>query len=125
MIIVTQTYFLLYNFFMLNLFYIFLGGAIGSVLRFEISKLFMAYFLGTFVVNFAGCFMLGFFVKKCKSSFLTSGLCGGLTTFSTFSYELIFCLQHKMYTLFAIYLCLSLAGGIIGAYCGVKIGESV
>ena len=56
---------------MLNLFFVFLGGAIGSLLRFELAKCFTVLFAGTFVANFAGCILLGFFYGRTKNVFFT------------------------------------------------------
>ena len=79
---------------------VFLGGGIGSCLRFLISKFSNQYFhsivLGTFLVNMIGCLIigivLGFSIKNTYLSqnqalILTTGFCGGFTTFSAFSAE--------------------------------------
>jgi CrcB protein len=80
-----------------------LGGAIGSVLRFLTSLAAAHWFgaefpYGTLIVNLAGSFVIGV-VQQIGSDallipdnvriFITTGMMGGLTTYSTFSYETV------------------------------------
>lgn len=90
-----------------------LGSGIGGLLRYIISDLVYKYSsslfpYGTLTVNIVGSFILGlviFYLDSLKlvSSemrlFLTIGLCGGLTTFSTFSYETVKLIQDSQYLL--------------------------
>ena len=90
-----------------------LGSGIGGMLRYYISDLVQKYSsslfpYGTLTVNIIGSFVIGlvlFYMDSIKiiSSemrlFLTVGLCGGLTTFSTFSYETIKLIQDSEYLL--------------------------
>ena len=82
----------------MNILWVALGGAIGSVLRYLISTSALRWgsYLpwGTLTVNVAGCFFIGFFlpiglikVPVPMRLFLMTGVLGGLTTFSTFSFE--------------------------------------
>lgn len=78
-----------------------IGGAIGSVLRYLATLLSTQWFgssfpYGTLLVNVLGSFILGVVLAAIQSNLLLStywrplitvGLLGGLTTFSTFSYE--------------------------------------
>jgi CrcB protein len=78
-----------------------LGGAIGTVLRYLASGLAARWFgaefpYGTLIVNLAGAFVIGFvqqvgtetlLVPDNVRLFLTTGMMGGLTTYSAFSYE--------------------------------------
>ena len=89
------------------------GSGIGGMLRYYISDFIQEYSFslfpyGTLTVNVVGSFILGlilFYLDSLKliSSemrlFLTIGLCGGLTTFSTFSYETVKLIQDSEYLL--------------------------
>ncbi|HEY8068344.1 MAG TPA: fluoride efflux transporter CrcB [Burkholderiales bacterium] len=77
------------------------GGALGSVARYlagiGATKLFgLAFPWGTLIINIAGSFLIGVFVEmfalklnlpQAARVFLTVGICGGFTTFSTFSLD--------------------------------------
>ena len=90
-----------------------LGSGIGGMLRYYISDLVQRYSssllpYGTLTVNVIGSFVIGlvlFYLDSIKiiSSemrlFLTVGLCGGLTTFSTFSFETVKLIQDSEYLL--------------------------
>ena len=85
------------------------GGALGSVGRYACSSLIAAWFgqtfpLGTLVINVLGSFVIGFFatlsgpdgrllVSGDVRQFVTIGLCGGYTTFSSFSYQTLTLVQ--------------------------------
>ncbi len=80
---------------------------------------------GTFIVNIAGCFLLGllsgfFHFPSCSglSSLFTVGFCGSFTTFSTFSFENLQLLSNKAYGLFSLNIGLSLILGILFAGLG-------
>lgn len=78
---------------------VFLGGGLGAVLRYLIAHLLGSIHLPipTFIANMLGCFTIGlampFFMTKADSTmlrlFVVTGFLGGLTTFSTFTYETI------------------------------------
>jgi fluoride exporter len=92
-----------------NYLYVAVGAALGGVFRYWISGavhkyLIIIFPLGTFAANFIGSLLLGFIIyyldaKQIVSSefkiFLTIGFCGGLTTFSTFSFETFALLQQN------------------------------
>lgn len=88
---------------MRNYLYVMLGGAIGTGARFWLSGVIAARYgetfpLGTLVVNVTGCFLVGvlatvvdpagrFLVAPGTRQFLLLGICGGYTTFSSFSLQ--------------------------------------
>ena len=111
---------------MLNYLVISLGAALGGVFRYGlasfIQKRVESFFpYGTLVVNILGSFVLGFimyyldekdFLSPQMRLFLTVGLCGGFTTFSTFSYETLNLIRNSQFLLAttnvlgSVFLCL-------------------
>lgn len=122
---------------MRNLFYIFIGGGLGSMLRYLISnytqKLWNvnSFPMGTFLVNITGCLLIGFltsyFMKNDNSLkfLLITGLCGGYTTFSTFSVENFSLWQNQQYGVLSLYVLLSLILGFGAVILGIKIQTSL
>jgi fluoride exporter len=124
---------------MANYIAVFLGGGIGSVLRYLISMFFVKHIshsfpYATFTVNILGCLFIGFIISLsmtksnlCGSSlllFLTVGIAGGFTTFSTFSYE-SFALIKNGETLTAVtYIVLSSILGLLAVYFGTVLGKT-
>lgn len=92
---------------MLGIFLVAIGGAIGAVTRYLASNWAAARFgadfpYGTLLVNVVGCFIIGVFMTMTTERiilnpywrlFVTVGFVGGLTTFSSFSYETLHLLQ--------------------------------
>jgi CrcB protein len=86
-----------------NYFIVFLGAGLGGVARYWGSNVVYKFLpvtfpYGTLSVNIAGSFIIGFvmyylntneLISPATRIFLTTGFCGGLTTFSTFSFETI------------------------------------
>ena len=113
------------------------GGFIGSVLRFYISKLVQNVFLssfpyGTFAVNVIGCLFIGIIFGIAEKGtwltpewrmFLTVGLCGGFTTFSTFSSESFQLLRDGQLIHVLSYTTLSVLLGILAVYIGYMISK--
>jgi len=128
-----------------ELLFVFLGGGVGSVLRFSISmiqthlKLNPISTLGqtlfpwpTLTANLLGCLLIGLFYSLSSRLdwspelrlLLTTGLCGGFTTFSTFSNEGLQLLRDGHFGIFALYFALTLVLGLgcvaLGAWMGGK-----
>jgi CrcB protein len=109
-----------------------LGGFIGSVSRYWMQQYFLrlvpvGFPLGTFLVNVIGCLLiglfLGFFERHTEASlswrlFLTTGFCGGFTTFSTFAYESVTLGRTGELLLLAVYAAGSLLVGMLTAFLG-------
>jgi fluoride exporter len=121
---------------------IFIGGGIGSLCRYLLSRyitvnFFNAYpFLGTFLVNITGCLLIGFFVFYCTEGrfgagslpwrlFLVTGLCGGYTTFSSFSFENVLLVENRQILTFLAYTFASLAFGFLATYAGILIARNI
>jgi len=112
----------------MNYLLVFIGGGIGSVMRFSIGKLFSKYFtqfpLSTLISNLAACciFALAIYygAKEVKNEwlgpFLLVGLCGGFSTFSTFSFENFQLYQQGSYTLLLLNIFISIIPGILCFY---------
>ena len=112
-----------------NLLYIFLGGGIGSVVRFGISMLMMNYYRGSFpmatlISNTLSCLILAltvFFMGEKLNSDLSlrfliiTGFCGGFSTFSAFSYETIEMIKsgNHMYALLNVAISILACFGIM------------
>jgi len=102
---------------------IFLGGALGALLRAGLAEAFPptagAWPWATFLVNVAGAALLGYwFTTLPHSSYrrplLTTGFCGALTTFSTVQLELVEMLDSGRVGLAVVYLAASVAAGLVG-----------
>jgi fluoride exporter len=107
-----------------------IGGGIGALARFALGGWVttwagVGFPWGTFAVNVLGSAVLGLlngvFPRLTPSvhwrAFLTVGLCGGFTTFSTFDYEMLVLLQQEQFLLAALYsgsTVLTCIGGVVG-----------
>lgn len=116
--------------------YIFIGGALGALLRYALSTLndSWGFPLGTFLVNILGAFLMGFIstltIKLFKryplfKKAITTGFLGALTTFSTFQFELVQLFDQQNFIILTIYGLTSYILGITFCYLGVKIGGQV
>ena len=114
---------------MINVLSIALGGALGSVFRYSIQKMFnLSFPVGTLLVNIAGCFIAGWllavFIKAGNTPmhlFLLTGFCGGFTTFSAFSLESIQMIMAGRWAVFSLYIILSVVGGLLATFSGYKL----
>lgn len=121
---------------MKQLLLVFVGGGIGSMLRYLISKTFNSYFqhffLGTFLVNSVGCLLIGILLGlSLKSNYLNqnytlllaTGFCGGFTTFSTFAFEEHSLLRTGELLHFSLYTLASISIGVIAIAIGLWIAK--
>lgn len=119
----------------MKLLLIFIGGGAGSVLRYLLSLLSNGWWslggfpVGTFLCNVIGCFLIGLFNSLASSMgwssdvrlMLTVGLCGGFTTFSTFSNEGLAMLSSGNYIMYGLYLVLSIVVGLLAVFVGSSL----
>jgi CrcB protein len=126
---------------MLNYFWIGLGGALGSVARFWLSGFIARHFgetfpLGTLLVNVSGSFAIGFFatvtdtegrwlVSPAFRQFFMAGVCGGYTTFSSFSLQTLTLAQDGEWLKAGANAVASLAFCLIAVWLGHLAGLSL
>ena len=112
---------------------VFLGGALGTLLRAGLLEGLGEGAPGwpwaTFVVNLLGAFLLGWLVVRFSPAFrlrplLTTGLCGGLTTFSTMQVELLTMLEAGRVGIAAGYAAASVLGGLLGVTAGSALAPA-
>lgn len=118
-----------------NLILVFIGGGLGSSLRYIISKYLNASSLlpyGTFLVNILGSLILGVVLgyairtntlNNSSNLILGVGFCGGFTTFSTFSFENYSLIRSGDYLSFSVYFFGSLILGILAVLVGILISK--
>jgi CrcB protein len=118
-----------------NILLVGVGGGLGSILRYLCQKWVYQFYphpfpWGTFLVNITGCFLIGLFYASGEKGtlltpdwrlFLTTGLCGGFTTFSTFAYENINLLRNGDITYFVLYTLGSFIVGLVAVFGAVAI----
>lgn len=111
------------------------GGFVGTCLRFLSEQLGAilchgAFPLGTFMANILGCWLIGLFYGwatnrewfgKKLNLLLITGLCGGFTTFSSFSEEMISLLQAGNSSMFVLYLLSTLILGLLAVIIGIAM----
>lgn len=117
---------------MKNCLLVMLGGALGALLRYGVSRLcagvtLLAMPVGTFLVNITGCFLLGLLTGAAEQHtslpqglllMLTVGLCGAFTTFSTFSAEGIRLMESGHILPALLYTTASIVLGFLLFYLG-------
>lgn len=113
------------------------GGAIGAVARYAMSgmahaRLGVGFPYGTLLVNTLGCFLLALIIEIAGTRyiippnvklFLTVGVLGGFTTFSTYSHETLSLARDGMFALAMLNAVGSIVLGLLGAYAGMVIGR--
>ncbi|WP_369227436.1 fluoride efflux transporter CrcB [Streptomyces sp. R39] len=115
-----------------------LGAMVGAPLRYLTDRAVQArhdsvFPWGTFVVNATGCLILGLLTGAASAGvagphlqlLLGTGLCGALTTYSTFSYETLRLTETGAGLYAAANVAASLVAGLGAAFAGVAIAHSV
>nr|WP_269429821.1 CrcB family protein [Bacillus sp. B-jedd] len=108
-----------------------IGGFLGAICRLYFSTKMnnkKSIPFGTLIANFTGSFLLGYFAAKIAGgliyAFLGIGFTGALTTFSTFTNELVSFWGRGKKREGLIYATASLLGGVILAFAGLLVGRS-
>jgi fluoride exporter len=108
------------------------GGFMGSILRYLVSLYFQSttaslFPWGTFTVNIIGSLLIGVFYGLSEKGnllpadlrlFLTVGLCGGFTTFSSLTNDAFVLIQGREWLRLSIYTSLSFFLGLLAVYIG-------
>jgi len=119
--------------------YIAFGSALGGVLRYLLGGFVQratsgTFPIGTLVINITGSFLLGLLYRYSADSaaitpevraMLTIGLCGGYTTFSTFSYETVRLLEDGEFGRALAYIGLSVAISVAATMLGIVAGREL
>ena len=115
------------------------GAALGGVSRYYLSlsltgRLGDAFPWATLVINVTGSLLLGFLMRYAFASpaanaelrlLLTTGFCGGYTTFSTFSYETALLLEDGQYQRAAVYVAGSVVVALLATFCGFMLAQQL
>lgn len=115
-----------------------MGGFLGAAFRYLIScttaKLQFEFPLATLIVNLAGGFIMGFIMEAASGAwpisdemrlFLTTGMMGGLTTFSTFSYETVSLFSQENYLLGGMNIGLNLFFALTACWAGRSLAHMI
>lgn len=111
-----------------------LGGAAGAVSRYAISLIPVksGFPILTLMTNIIGAVLIGFIagiagskISKNTILFWKTGVCGGFTTFSTFSLEAYNLFDNGKYVIGGLYVLLNCCGCILGVLCGRKLSAFI
>lgn len=117
--------------------YVAIGAAAGGVARLAFSGFVQQragadFPAGTLVINLTGSFLLGVLIRYALQSasvspemraMLTTGFCGGYTTFSTFSYETAVLMEDGEYGRAALYVGASVLGALLATFAGFACAD--
>ncbi|HEY3746069.1 MAG TPA: fluoride efflux transporter CrcB [Gemmatimonadaceae bacterium] len=119
--------------------YVALGSAVGGVARFGLTTLVQqraapTFPIGTLIVNISGSLLLGFLwryalgtnaISPEARALLTTGFCGGYTTFSTFTYETLVLFEDGQSVRAGVYVVSSVLVSLAGAWLGVSAARAL
>ncbi|HET9799055.1 MAG TPA: fluoride efflux transporter CrcB [Gemmatimonadaceae bacterium] len=114
-----------------------LGAGVGGVSRYLLSSAIQqragtSFPWGTFIVNVSGSLLLGFLIRYALATpslsvemraLLTTGFCGGYTTFSTYSYETATLLEDGQYSRAGLYAVASVLLALVGTVAGFALAR--
>lgn len=109
-----------------------IGGGLGAMLRYFVYMMMKSndFPYGTLLINILGSFVIGIVmaisIKELSfpsdiKLFIATGICGGFTTFSSFSLENILLMQEGRLNTAFFYIAVSLIGGIAATWLGFKL----
>jgi CrcB protein len=115
------------------------GSAAGGISRYLLGifiqqRTGMSFPIGTLVINVTGSLLLGFLLRWTLvvsdaspevRALLTTGFCGGYTTFSTFSYETAALVEDGRYGRALLYIGLSVTLSLIGTFVGFQLARTM
>jgi len=115
-----------------------IGAAIGAPLRYLADRAVQSrhdsvFPWGTFTVNITGSFILGVLIEGTTVrhvsgsvyALLGTGLCGALTTYSTFGFETIRLLEQRVQAYALLNVVASIVAGLGAAFCGIAVAEAL
>jgi CrcB protein len=119
--------------------YVALGSAVGGVARFGLATLIQQrvgpnFPVGTLLINISGSFLLGLIFRYALGTdaisfevraLLTTGFCGGYTTFSTFSYDAMVLLEEGQSARAMTYVVLSVVLSLAATWLGVTAARGL
>jgi len=118
--------------------YVAVGSAVGGAARFALSSFIQqragTFPVGTLIINITGSLILGFVMRYALGStsvsaetraLLTTGFCGGYTTFSTFSYETIVLMEDGDYRRAAMYVVASVVVSLAATFLGIVAANAL
>ena len=119
----------------MNLLLIAIGGALGSVARYLLSTFVLRvsgtlFPLGTFIVNVVGCLVFGAIagatsqrvqISSTTRLFLLTGILGGFTTFSTYTFESFALIRDGQFVWATINIAGQVVVGLVGFWAGYVI----
>ena len=114
---------------------VFIGAGIGGALRHGVNvsagRLFgLGFPYGTLIVNVFGSFVMGLFagyflfrpgVSQHVRLFLTTGILGGFTTFSSFSLDTALLIERHAYWMATAYVAGSIVAGLVALFAGMSV----
>ena len=119
--------------------FIAIGSALGGVTRYLVGgfvqqRAGIAFPYGTLLVNITGSFLLGFLLRYALATpaispevrgLLTTGFCGGYTTFSTFTYETMTLIDDGELRRAAAYVLASVILSLVAVYAGIELARGL
>ncbi len=122
----------------MNVIAVFVGGGLGSLLRFAVSEFSKKYFslalpYGTLICNLLSALIVGWLmalavntlkVSDTMKLLIVTGFCGGFSTFSAFSFETFQMMRNDQLLLAAAHVFISVAGCLLFIWAGWKLAST-